>query len=64
MQAVAQTSRTQLGAGAFAVQLGAEQNAELERQTSQDTTTGPTQRRGERGAAVADIKIQAVDQRG
>jgi membrane protein len=43
---------------AFAVLLGAELNAELERQTSRDTTAGPARRLGERGAAVADIKVQ------
>jgi membrane protein len=41
---------------AFAVLLGAELNAELERQTSCDTTSGPAQRLGSRGAAVADLK--------
>jgi membrane protein len=41
---------------AFAVLLGAELNAELERQTSRDTTTGPARSLGQRGAAVADIK--------
>jgi membrane protein len=41
---------------AFAVLLGAELNAELERQTSRDTTTGPARSPGQRGAAVADIK--------
>jgi membrane protein len=49
---------------AFAVLLGAELNAELERQTSRDTTAGPARRPGERGAAVADMKIQAVEKRG
>jgi membrane protein len=39
---------------AFAVLLGAELNAELERQTSRDTTAGPARRRGQRGATVAD----------
>lgn len=39
---------------AFAVLLGAELNAELERQTMRDTTTGPARSPGERGAAVAD----------
>ena len=48
---------------AFAVLLGAELNAELERQTSRDTTTGPARRLGERGATVADTKIQAADKR-
>jgi membrane protein len=42
---------------AFAVLLGAELNAELERQTTRDTTRGPDQRRGQRGAAVADAKV-------
>jgi membrane protein len=41
---------------AFAVLLGAELNAELERQTSCDTTTGPARRLGQRGAVVADAK--------
>jgi membrane protein len=49
---------------AFAVLLGAELNAELERQTSRDTTTGPERHLGERGAAVADTTIQAVGERG
>jgi membrane protein len=44
---------------AFAVLLGAELNAELERQTWRDTTTGPARRLGERGAAVADAKVHA-----
>ena len=39
---------------AFAVLLGAEVNAELERQTKRDTTTGPARRPGQRGATVAD----------
>ena len=41
---------------AFAVLLGAELNAELERQTSRDTTTGPARSPGQRGATVADTK--------
>lgn len=49
---------------AFAVLLGAELNAELERQTSRDTTAGPVRRLGERGAAVADAKIQAAERLG
>src|SRR5215204_4211220 len=44
----------------FAVLFGAELNAELERQTSQDTTTGPTRRLGERGATVADAKANTM----
>jgi membrane protein len=39
---------------AYAVLLGAELNAELELQTSEDTTTGPPKPVGERGAFVAD----------
>jgi membrane protein len=41
---------------AFAVLLGAELNAELERQTSRDTTSGSNQSMGQRGAVVADSK--------
>jgi membrane protein len=40
--------------GVFAVLLGAELNAELELQTARDTTDGPQQPMGERGAFVAD----------
>ncbi|HEV7136331.1 MAG TPA: YihY/virulence factor BrkB family protein [Steroidobacteraceae bacterium] len=40
--------------GSFAVLLGAELNAEMEHQTAVDTTTGPSQPMGERGAYVAD----------
>lgn len=39
---------------AFAVLLGAELNAEMEHQTRQDTTRGPQQPLGERGAQMAD----------
>ena len=39
---------------AFVVLVGAELNAELELQTMRDTTTGPVQPIGERGAFVAD----------
>lgn len=39
---------------AFVVLLGAELNAELELQTARDTTTGPSERMGSRGAFVAD----------
>jgi membrane protein len=46
---------------AFAVLLGAELNAELERQTSRDTTTGSARSIGLRGAAVADTKVQASE---
>jgi membrane protein len=41
-------------ASAFAVLLGAELNAALELQTAKDTTTGPPEPMGERGAWVAD----------
>jgi membrane protein len=46
---------------AFAVLLGAELNAELERQTSHDTTTGSDRSIGQRGAVVADTKIRATE---
>jgi membrane protein len=39
---------------AYVVLLGAELNAELERQTAKDTTTGPPRPVGERGAFAAD----------
>ncbi len=39
---------------AFAVLLGAELNAEMERQTGRDTTEGPALPAGRRGARVAD----------
>ena len=39
---------------ALAVLVGAELNAELEHQTAEDTTTGPAQPLGRRGAVVAD----------
>jgi len=38
----------------FAVMLGAELNAELERHTARDTTAGPALPLGRRGAVVAD----------
>jgi membrane protein len=41
---------------AYVVCAGAELNAELERQTLRDTTTGPERPIGERGAFVADHK--------
>jgi membrane protein len=46
---------------AFAVLLGAELNAELERQTSRDTTTGSNRSIGLRGATVADTKVKASE---
>ena len=39
---------------AYAILLGAEINAEAERQTARDTTTGPEKPLGRRGATVAD----------
>ncbi|WP_262503948.1 MULTISPECIES: YihY/virulence factor BrkB family protein [unclassified Sphingosinithalassobacter] len=39
---------------AYAVLIGAEINAEAERQTSADSTTGPPRPRGQRGATMAD----------
>jgi membrane protein len=39
---------------AYVVLLGAELNAELELQTTHDSTEGPAKRMGERGAFVAD----------
>ena len=40
--------------GAFSVLLGAELNAEVERQTGRDTTEGPERPEGRRGARLAD----------
>lgn len=40
---------------AFAILLGAEVNAEMEHQTRHDTTTGPPEPMGRRGAHVADV---------
>ncbi|WBV43047.1 YihY/virulence factor BrkB family protein [Pseudoroseomonas cervicalis] len=39
---------------AMVVLFGAELNAEMEHQTARDTTTGPEQRMGQRGATMAD----------
>jgi membrane protein len=47
----------------FAVLLGAELNAGLELQTRRDTTVGPPQPLGERGAYVADHVAEAPDDR-
>jgi membrane protein len=44
----------------FAVLLGAELNAELERQTARDTTEGPALPLGRRGAAVADTVARSM----
>ena len=40
--------------GSYAVLLGAELNAEMERQTERDSTAEPEQPMGQRGARVAD----------
>jgi membrane protein len=45
----------------FAVLLGAELNAELERQTERDTTEGRERPAGERGAKVADTVAEGDD---
>jgi membrane protein len=45
---------TWLFLSAFAVLLGAELNAELERHTTRDTTEGADLPEGQRGAAAAD----------
>lgn len=45
----------------IAVLLGAEINAELERQTSVDTTIGPPRPMGKRGAVVADSLGKSLD---
>ncbi|QPI74373.1 YihY/virulence factor BrkB family protein [Sphingobium sp. Cam5-1] len=46
---------------AYAMLIGALVNAEVERQTSRDTTTGPEEPMGERGATMADTSA-ALDQ--
>ena len=48
----------------FVVLLGAEINAESERQTLHDTTTGAPQPRGQRGADVADVTPGEASARG
>jgi membrane protein len=48
---------------AFAVLLGAEFDAEIERQTARDTTSGPERPLGERGAEVADTLGQSPQRR-
>ena len=50
---------------AYGVLLGALLNAEIERQTYCDTTTGPDRPVGQRGAVLADVidsSIPSVDQ--
>lgn len=46
---------------AFVVLLGSELNAEIERQTAQDTTTGPDTAIGDRGAVMADTCANGPD---
>jgi membrane protein len=48
---------------AFAVLLGAELDAEIERQTARDTTTGPDRPLGERDAVVADTLGESARRR-
>ncbi|HEV3399349.1 MAG TPA: YihY/virulence factor BrkB family protein, partial [Actinomycetes bacterium] len=48
---------------AFAVLLGAEFDAEIERQTARDTTTGPERPLGERGAEAADTVGESPQRR-
>jgi membrane protein len=45
---------------AFSVLLGAEVNAELERQTRKDTTVGAEKPAGERGATASDTLGESV----
>jgi membrane protein len=51
---------TWLWISAIAILLGAELNAEMERQTARDTTQGPAKPMGTRGAQVADTLGAAV----
>jgi len=44
---------------AMVILLGAEVDAEMERQTAKDTTTGPARPLGQRGATKAD-QVSAV----
>jgi membrane protein len=48
---------------AFAVLLGAEFDAEIERQTARDTTTGPERPLGQRGAEAADTLGESSSRR-
>jgi membrane protein len=48
---------------AFVVLLGAELDAETERQTGRDTTTGPERPMGERDAEVADTVGESSQRR-
>lgn len=51
---------TWLWLSAFIVLFGAELNSEIEHQTRRDTTTGPAEPLGERGAAMADTVPQST----
>jgi YihY family inner membrane protein len=51
---------TWLWLSAYVFLLGAELNAELEHETARDTTTGPDQPMGQRGAVVADTVAEGV----
>ena len=48
---------TWLYLSSYVLLIGAELNAELERQTRVDTTEGPPRPEGERGATVADASV-------
>ncbi|HTH69685.1 MAG TPA: hypothetical protein VL493_00260, partial [Candidatus Saccharimonadales bacterium] len=50
-----------LVAGFVAILLGAEVNAEMEKQTVRDTTTGPDKPLGERDAVKADLTPSEPD---
>jgi YihY family inner membrane protein len=51
---------TWLWLSAYVFLLGAELNAELEHETARDTTTGPDQPMGQRGAVVADTVAEGL----
>jgi membrane protein len=48
---------------AYVILLGAELDAEMERQTMKDTTAGPEKPMGERGAHSADTLGESQDKR-
>ena len=54
---------TWLYLSSYILLLGAELNAEMERQTQVDTTEGPSRPPGERGAAVADKMVTSETRR-
>jgi len=47
---------------AYVILLGAELDAEMERQTRADTTAGPKEPMGQRGAHAADTLGKSTDQ--